>query len=323
MRSTRHSVTFYCHSPSLELVRLVESKWMRLRQKRGVRKSVSFKNGRIPYQAVVKNGLRTGPVLVLVPEKGYVNALVCSKCRNILKCDLCGGRVIQSGRDTLPYCQMCRNPLPTHKCNFCSSDKFLNFSKGIDKTLEEMGKQFPNTAITKYIGNNEIFKRGQLVLANYSNFPIYKFSSIVMLGFEKFGYQNKLRSAEIARKLIFDIRALGAEEYYLDVEASDYFAQVFQSGDSFKIALKELTERTVAKLPPEFRIALIECDSKARSVLEDQPFVDSVTYLSGQALLKSSVKNGAKLSNFLQGIANYRSIKKLKPWNIKIDPLDI
>jgi hypothetical protein len=77
------------------------------------------------------------------------------------------------------------------------------------------------------------------------------------------------------------------------------------------------------KLPPEYRLVTVECDSKSAGIFEEQEFIESVTYSAGRALIKVPIANGSKLSNFIHEIANYRSLRRLKPWSVKVDPLDI
>ena len=323
IRTNRHSVTFYSHSPSLELARLAETGWVRVRQKNSEPAKFYFKNERFSYQTVIKNGLRQGAVLVVVPEKGYINALVCAKCRNIRKCISCSGRLVKVTSIAKPSCQACLTVQKSNKCDYCDSDRLLSFGKGIDRIIEELGVQFPNVPLKKFGNQGERFNKGQIIVTNYSQLPIAQFSAVILLNFGRFSYQNKLRSSELARKTLFDIKALRAKEYYIDLETNDYFSQAILNGDSMKLALNELRERTAVNLPPEFRIAIVECDAKSAAIFEEQNFISSVTYSGGRALLKANVKDGVKLSQFLQEIANYRSLRKLKPWNVKIDPLDI
>ena len=140
---------------------------------------------------------------------------------------------------------------------------------------------------------------------------------------QRYAYQNKLRSTELARKFLFDIRALNAADMYIESEASSYFSQAIQLGDSYRSAFRELGERTEAKLPPDFKFIVIDCDSKSAEIFKVQEFVDSVNFSSGKTVIRVPMKNAAKFMEFLQDILNYRSLKKLKPWNVKVDPLDI
>jgi primosomal protein N' (replication factor Y) len=57
------------------------------------------------YQQVRK-ALVTGPVLFLVPAKGYATAISCAKCRNIAMCE-CGGKLSKSGAKADPICILC------------------------------------------------------------------------------------------------------------------------------------------------------------------------------------------------------------------------
>jgi primosomal protein N' len=208
-------------------------------------------------------------------------------------------------------------------CSYCGSDKFLSFGKGIDRAIEEIGKQFPNTVIEKFSGDSKKYIKGEIVVATYGDFPLASFGAVAALDFERYGYQNTLRSSELSRKTLFNIRSLEPRDFYLDVEQGDYFAQVMQIGDSYRNSLNELSERDEALLPPNYRIAIIDCDAKAVNIFKEQPFIDSVSFAQGRAVIKCRIERASEMSNFLQGVARYRSLKRLKPWNVKIDPLDI
>jgi primosomal protein N' (replication factor Y) len=95
---------------------------------------------------VVRNALKKGPVLALVPRKGYGNALLCSKCRNISRCT-CGGRLIVSAKNAVPICAHCATAFPDWRCAFCSSNEKYIASRGIDRFVEEIGRAFPGVKI--------------------------------------------------------------------------------------------------------------------------------------------------------------------------------
>ena len=323
IRSADHSITFYSHSPSLELVRLVEMNWLRMKQRKLERPNILFNDGRITHVTTIKTGLRSGKVLVLVPEKGYVNALVCKNCRNIRICSKCGGRLVLSDSQRKPICSLCKERNQDDKCSYCNFSNFLMFRKGQDRLIDELGKQIPGVPILKYQNLSPPIRSGQVCVATYGNYPLEKFSAVICLGLEKFGYQNRLRSSELARKALFDIAALRANSYFFDIPSNDYFAQVINSGDPYKASLNELRERQSANLPPWYRIVYFQCDSKFVPTLEEQAFISAVHFEKGIALIKSKVEDSSELISFLQSISKYRSLRKLKPWNVKVDPLDI
>ena len=323
LRAAHHSITFYSHSPSLELARLVESGWLKLRTKKTLRTPCFFSDSRISYQTLVKSALEKGAVLILVPEKGYVNSLVCAKCRNIRKCDLCGGRLQLNSINSKPECALCLQKAKNESCSYCGSDLLLSFRKGIEKNLEELGKQFPNTPIRKYVSGDFVPKRGEIVISTFSQYPISEFDAVIALGLEKYLYRSYLRSNEFGRNLIFNLRALQPKSLFLELKESDYFARALQLGNSYQDALKELADRQSAKLPPDYKIVLIEADSRAAEVFAEQNFIESVNYQAGRVIVKTKVENLGKLTALIREIVNYRSIRKLKPWGVKIDPIDI
>ena len=140
---------------------------------------------------------------------------------------------------------------------------------------------------------------------------------------EKYGYQGNLRSSELARKNIFDLLALGAKNLYLEVSEDTYFAQIALRNQVIKAAQEELAERRSLNLPPHLRMAKLECDAKFVEVLKEQNFIFEVQFVQGVAIIKFELSNGNKFIEFLSGVSKVRALKKLKPWKLEIDPLEV
>jgi primosomal protein N' (replication factor Y) len=322
IRASSYAVTFYSHSPSLELLRLSKTGWLSMSSKKRDRVTLFYSNGRLGYQSVIKDGLKSGSVLVLTPERGYVNSIVCAKCRNQYRCK-CGGNLIQTKSASKLECALCGKVDKRDKCNFCGSELKLSFKKGIEKTLEELGKQFPGALIQKFNGEFKESNKNSIVISNYSTIPLGDFQAIVALGFERFAYQNQLRATEVARKVISDLIAMQPKAIFMDCESNSYFANFANAPTSIQFAEIELKDRKEVGLPPFSRIALIDCDLKTAQTLEEQDFIKSLEFVNGRAYLKSNIEDGARLSSFLNNLLKYRSLRRLKAWTVKVDPLDL
>ena len=318
------SINFYAHSPSLELLRLEELGWLKISVNQKSKSNIFFSNNRISWQKLVSEGVRKGSVLVVIPERGYVNTIVCVKCRNIYRC-ACGGRLVQVSSDPKRYCYKCKSSQNNVPCSICHEHQILSYKKGIFKVTEELGRQFPGVKIFNSQISENLPKSGrmQIVTANYGQLPISDFETIVALNFEKYGYQGNLRSSELARKNIFDLLALGAKNLYLDVSQDTYFAQIALRNQVIKAAQEELAERRSLNLPPHLRMAKLECDAKFVEVLKEQNFIFEVQFVQGVAIIKFELSNGNKFIEFLSGVSKVRALKKLKPWKLEIDPLEV
>ena len=64
----------------------------------------------------IRKALNQGTVLFLVPRKGYANALLCAKCRNIALCK-CGGRLLVAGQNSDPTCSVCSSAVRNWRCS--------------------------------------------------------------------------------------------------------------------------------------------------------------------------------------------------------------
>ena len=182
------------------------------------------------------------------------------------------------------------------------------------RTNDELGKQFPGVIIAKSGEEKLTLKRNKIVISTYESYQIAKYSAVVALEFDRYAYQHRLRSSEIARKLIFDILALRSESNYFDVPLSSYFGQIAALGNPIPSANSELKERDSAKLPPFYRVAVIDCDAKSAGIFEEQSFFTSIDYGNGRAFLKFKVEEGTKAVKFLTDLVRYRSLRKLKAW---------
>ena len=321
LNSKNFSTTFYSHSPSLELLRLVQTGWMKMNTAPRKRTSFTFSNSKSSWQRIVKEGISKGPILVLTPDRGYVNSLVCINCRNIYRCP-CGGKLVIREANGRRECFQCQSLVQNSACDECGETRLLSYRKGISKVVEEMGKQFPGTKIIQGESVSGLGKRA-IVVSTYSQIPIYEYQAIIALNYERFAYQGNLRGAELARKIIFDLIALGPKDVYLEIPSDSYFSQTALKNDPVKAAVEELKEREELNLPPYSRVAKFDCDIKFSDTLRDQTFISEVQYSKGRAVIKFPLVDGEKFIIFCMSVLKIRSLKKLKPWKLEVDPLEI
>ena len=108
--------------PSLDVAIDIEKKeitYQATREKISVVAQASSNGELIPskiYQQVRK-ALLAGPILFLVPAKGYATAISCAKCRNIANCE-CGGKLSKSSAKSDPICVICSKKYQNWKCGW-------------------------------------------------------------------------------------------------------------------------------------------------------------------------------------------------------------
>ncbi|MFC9430591.1 primosomal protein N' [Streptomyces sp. NPDC056987] len=99
---------------------------------------------RLPSLAwgAVRDGLRSGPVLVQVPRRGYVPRLACELCRTPARCRHCAGP-LEAPRERELHCGWCGRAEPDWHCAACGSPRLRARIVGARRTAEELGRAFP------------------------------------------------------------------------------------------------------------------------------------------------------------------------------------
>ncbi|MGW0564685.1 primosomal protein N' [Streptomyces sp. NPDC003016] len=99
---------------------------------------------RLPSLAwqTVRDGLRTGPVLVQVPRRGYVPSLACERCRTPARCGHCAGPLEAADQQEL-HCGWCGRDAAGRRCGECGSMRLRAQVVGARRTAEELGRAFP------------------------------------------------------------------------------------------------------------------------------------------------------------------------------------
>ena len=96
------------------------------------------------------------PVLVQVPRRGYLPAVVCAVCRTPARCRRCNGplRLDSGDRDATAVCRWCSQPEPRPRCGACGSNRLRAAVIGNERTAEELGRAFPGVPIRRVTGDD-------------------------------------------------------------------------------------------------------------------------------------------------------------------------
>lgn len=102
------------------------------------------RSARLPSLAwqTVRDGLRTGPVLVQVPRRGYAPRLACERCRTPARCRHCAGPLEAPDQQDL-NCAWCGRAETSWHCESCGSFRLRAQIVGARRTAEELGRAFP------------------------------------------------------------------------------------------------------------------------------------------------------------------------------------
>jgi primosomal protein N' (replication factor Y) len=341
------NVFFTGYVPSAEMAYLIEERQVRfLGQKQNI-KTLAFpqeKGELLPGRLIseIRKALSQGKVLFLVPRKGYANALLCAKCKNLSLCD-CGARLFLRSQSADPVCSICSKEVKDWKCTWCSGTTKYAAARGIERFHEEIGRAFPNTNIQISSAPNileEVSERTKIVIATAGSIPgaMDGYASVVILEGQRFLSSALSTYEEMVYETFFEatsrVRKTGSVLFVLDS-----FHPVVSAISRWSPGLlikKILRESMEADLPPFTTTAIVKVpvsegvmlkNGILKSIKDGRLPETSKVYLteidsSDEARILISVPrmNRGLLVDFLHVLSRKRSVSKKSPMSITIDP---
>ena len=281
------------YAPSLQVISYIEQKYLAvLKPNKQLLSAQKIKvlglderngpidSGRIPTSAwqTIKAGLKSGPVLVSVPIRGYVQSLSCNSCRNIALCS-CGGKLIKLSERNELVCNFCSRKELAWICQYCSGREIRFQSVGDLRIVEELGKAFPNQKILSSNADHRLLTikaEPAIVISTPGAEPLAPsgYSAAVSLNSSLILNRASLDAEEQARRRWFELGTLLSPGGVLiiDSELSNRNMQALLRWNSMDVAIRELEERRAVGLPPSTRVVEISGDSNTiKELVSDLP----------------------------------------------------
>ncbi|MCX2184024.1 primosomal protein N' [Streptomyces sp. SKN60] len=272
-------------SCTVEAAQLVESGWARplLPGREQVRRAAPIvrtvgdtdlardeaaRAARLPTLAwqTVREGLKTGPVLVQVPRRGYVPRLACERCRTPARCRHCSGRLEAPEQQEL-HCAWCGRGAPDWHCVACGSNRLRAQIVGARRTAEELGRAFPAVPV-RTSGRDHVLDRvpdrPALVVSTPGAEPVADggyAAALLLDGWAMLGRPD-LRAGEEALRRWIDAASLvrGQDRGGTVVCVAEPTLRPVQAlvrWDPVGHAQRELAERAELGFPPVSRMAAV------------------------------------------------------------------
>lgn len=295
--------------------------------------------GRISTKAwkTIRRGLQSGPVLIQVPLRGYIQSLMCQKCANHARCQ-CGGKLIIASMKKNIICGLCGVFQSNWQCAFCAARSFRHSAIGDERTLEEIGKAFPGVNIRSSNKGSMILDEIDgtcIVLSTPGSEPRAKngYSAIIFLDSRIFLERAAVNAEEQARLNWFSVSALGAKsaEVFLDIVSSDPNFQALLRWDPWYCASRDLLERSDLQLPPQFKAASVigpHADIHNMALEFSKKYLVSSLqstddrYFS-KIILRASDQHGQDLADEILNYCRIRSAHGLTALKVRIDPIEL
>ncbi|KOX25893.1 primosome assembly protein PriA [Streptomyces sp. NRRL F-6491] len=219
----------------------------------------------LAWQAV-REGLKTGPVLVQVPRRGYVPRLACERCRAPARCRHCAGPLEAPEQREL-RCGWCGRGAPDWHCVECGANRLRAQVVGARRTAEELGRAFPAVPV-RTSGRDHVLDtvpgRPALVVSTPGAEPVAEggyAAALLLDGWAMLGRPD-LRAGEEALRRWIDAASLvrGQPEGGTVVVVAEPTLRPVQAlvrWDPVGHARRELAERAELGFPPVSRMAAV------------------------------------------------------------------
>ncbi|PSK96848.1 replication restart DNA helicase PriA [Murinocardiopsis flavida] len=227
------------------------------------------RSARLPSLAlrVAREAALTGPVLVQVPRRGYLDSLACARCRAPARCAACQGPLALRSAHAMPYCRWCGRLSGDWRCAGCDHGRMRANVVGARRTAEELGRAFPSVPV-RTSGREEVLTevgdRPALVVATPGAEPAAAggyAAALLLDGWALLGRAD-LRAAEEALRRWFTAAALvrPAEDGGQVVVLADPALPATQAlirWDPAGFAERELADRRALGFPPAVTMASV------------------------------------------------------------------
>ena len=231
----------------------------------------SARAARLPHEVfeTMRAALPQGPVLVQVPRAGYRLALVCSGCREPVRCRFCSGPTrLDEAVQVLPECTWCGRRQVDWACPICESRSVRAPVVGATRTAEELGRAFPQTPVRTSVGGRTLAgvpDTPSIVVATPGAEPPAEggYAGAVLLDTTTLLLRPDLRAGEEALRRWLNAVALvrsGADggSVIAAGESAGRALQALVRTDPAGFAVRELAERAEAGFPPAVRMVRVE-----------------------------------------------------------------
>ena len=341
---------FVGYSPSLEMARMIESREIKFLSKKVRLKVSSFtpKGSELLPDRIftpIRNALKSGPVLFLVPKKGYASALMCKKCRNLATCS-CGGKLCRTSQGAAPECVHCAKRFNPWVCQWCNEDKLILLGRGAIRHGEEIGRAFPGYAVINSDADSvvrDLSDSRTLVVATPGMAPHYSkgYSAVVLLEGGAFFSYSDLRGQERSREAFFDATSKVADggDILIAIDSSHPIVASLSTWNPAHMYKRELSDLNQLHLPPFSRAATLDVSVKEASsivdgfkkALLDQRIPENTTVLgpsirnseTARIILTAGSAEFDRLTNFLSEYVKHRAVTKKDSIQVRIDPYSL
>ncbi len=323
---------FYSGFASMEIYRLLDLGYLNLvkSSRRGFLQRRRVRSKPDSYHQSIREGLKTGVVLVQVATKDYSTLVICKNCRCRPTCE-CGFQLKMLNKTDFS-CSACGLSTSEWKCTECGNKEKLLLSRGAQRIEEELGKAFPAIPIYMSTANKAIEEAPNtgIVIATPGMEPRNKkYSALILLDGELQLNRPTMRAEERLLDNWFSLLQFVRDDasIFVDLSYSNRVTQALNTDNPMRVAKALLLERRRVKLPPWHRIVRIQGEDlgaiQEQLRLQFKNAEVSKSIHSHEYVLRIPVEESERVIQAIYALVKYRSASRKALISVQIDPHDL
>ncbi len=228
----------------------------------------------------IAGALHTGKkVIVVVPRRGYFQAVICKSCGRTLRCPNCGANLVYDVRRAQLLCRVCGHAYPKLTCPHCGGKTLRFLGAGVERVEAEIKEKFPTTTTVRIDGESvrknpnlnpsSAFEQGADIIVGTpviaKGMPLSSVGLAVAVGIESVLAAPDFRAAERTYQLIVNLASrLPTGELLVQTCLPDHYAITTAIARDYSAFLREeLETREMFSYPPFSHLARIILTSHA------------------------------------------------------------
>lgn len=216
---------------------------------------------------LARQGLKSGPVLLLVPPDGAFSVVSCSNCGTNAVCEVCGGPLTFQGSRLV--CTRCGNVPANYACPRCASRKLRGRHLQSRTVIDDIGRSFSGIPVlVSRPGKGRVGlvdSTSRLVIAHPGGepFAVGGYEAAVILRAHMWTNRTALWTAQEVMRQFLAAGALVKPEGRILVtnRIDSRLEQALVRWDPWGFAVQELREREAGHFAPAWRTALLQGES--------------------------------------------------------------
>lgn len=344
---TNCDLGFFSHTRSADVQRLISIGYLDEETANFPKPAISVTTGEFRVDSAawlaIRDGLKTGPVLVQVASTGTARSLFCRACSVRVMCKQCNGPiwVDSTGQNK---CRWCNAFALDASCAECGSVDLRQGRAGATRTVAEFGRSFPGTQVLEVRAEERVLNvdsKPKIVVATPGIEPFVEggYAAVVLLDCQDALSRDTLKASENAvRQWANAISLLSTQGRAVAVGIAGELAQQFALWQIVEIADLELQERIALRFAPSVRMLSAQSSlanlQKVRERLGEEARVEVIgqvpeTSEEWKLLARFPYSAGADVSKLIRSIAlelsggqkrySAKSGRAMRPVTFKLD----